>query len=286
MRRLSIDHLTEYRFAAPARLLPHRMLLRPRENYGLRIVSSRIEIEPSAHVRWHRDTLDNSVAIVSFAGAQSDRLRVESSLVVEHFDESPLDFVVEDHAVNYPFGYLSAEAAMLAPFREATWPEDHAALATWLATLGPKVASIETFVLLDGMNRAINERFRYEVREDFGVQSPARTIERGAGSCRDFATLFMEACRQLGLASRFVSGYLHAPLNPAFSGSSHAWAEVYLPGAGWRGFDPITGRLVGRDHIAVAVAHHPEHVAPISGSFIGSAGALPTLHVAVDVRAL
>jgi len=284
MRRLCIDHLTEYRFAAPCRLLPHRMLLRPRENYGLRVVSTALEIEPSASIRWHRDALDNSVAIATFA-AECSQLRIASSLIVEHFDESPLDFVVEDHAVMFPFGYVAAEAAMLAPFRAPTWPEDHDSLQSWLTMLG-RLEAVETFVLLDRMNRAINEGFRYEAREDFGVQSPARTLQRGAGSCRDFATLFMEACRQLGLASRFVSGYLFAPLNPAFSGASHAWAEVYLPGAGWRGFDPITGRLVGPDHIAVAVAHHPEHVAPISGSFVGNSDARPTLSVAVNVRAL
>ena len=107
MRRLCIDHLSEYRFAAPVTLLPHRMLLRPRENHGLRIVSASLEIEPTASIRWHRDPLDNSVAIVTFAVA-SDLLRVASSLVVEHFDESPLDFVVENHAVMYPFGYVAA----------------------------------------------------------------------------------------------------------------------------------------------------------------------------------
>ena len=284
MRRLCIEHLTEYRFAAPCRLMPHRMLLRPRENFGLRIVSSQLEIEPVASIRWHRDTLDNSVAIVSFT-TECSRLHVASSLVVEHSEESPLDFVVEDHAVMYPFGYVAADAAMLAPFRRPTWPDDRSALGSWLSTLGG-VESVETFVLLDRMNRAINERFRYEAREDFGVQPPARTLDRRAGSCRDFATLFMEACRQLGLASRFVSGYLYAPLSSASSGASHAWAEVYLPGAGWRGFDPITGRLVGPDHIAVAVAHHPEHVAPISGSFLGAADARPIMSVTVDVRAL
>jgi transglutaminase-like putative cysteine protease len=284
MRRLCIDHLTAYRFAAPCRLLPHRMLLRPRENYGLRIVSAALEIEPSASIRWHRDALDNSVAIASFA-VESSQLRVASSVIVEHSPESPLDFVIEDHAVMFPFGYVAAEAAMLAPFRAATWPEDHDVLESWLTMLG-RTEAVETFVLLDRMNRTINEGFRYEAREDFGVQSPAQTLQRRAGSCRDFATLFMEACRQLGLASRFVSGYLFAPLNPAFSGTSHAWAEVYLPGAGWRGFDPITGRLVGPDHIAVAMAHHPEHVAPISGSYVGNAYARPTLSVAVNVRTL
>jgi transglutaminase-like putative cysteine protease len=285
MRRLAIQHLTEYRFASPSWLLPHRMLLRPRENHGLRIVSSSLEIAPKPSIRWHRDALDNSVAMVSFA-VESTGLRVASSLVVEHAGESALDFVLEDHAVMYPFGYVTAEAAMLAPFRVPTWPEDYVALEQWLTGLGLRVGSIETFVLLDRMNRAINESLRYEVREEFGVQSPALTLGRRAGSCRDFATLFMEACRQLGLASRFVSGYLYAPLNSAITGASHAWAEVYLPGAGWRGFDPTCGRLADADHIAVAVAHHPEHVAPIAGSFVGNASIRPTLSVAVDVRVL
>jgi hypothetical protein len=262
------------------------MLLRPRESHGLRILSSTLAITPDANLRWHRDALDNSVAIASFSG-ECSYLRIESRVVVEQQSgDSPLDFLLADFAVMYPFGYHDAEAAILSPFLTSIWPDDRAHLESWLAGLGLQAGAIETFVLLDRMNRTIHESFRYAMREEFGVQSPAQTLTLGAGSCRDFATLLMEACRHLGLASRFVSGYLHVASDGSVPGATHAWAEVYLPGAGWRGFDPTLGTLAGADHIAVAVAHHPEHVAPVAGSFVGTAGLRPAMHVSVRVVVL
>lgn len=126
----------------------------------------------------------------------------------------------------------------------------------------------------------------YQVREAEGVQSPATTLASGSGSCRDFAALFIEACRYLGLAARFVSGYLHMPDDESGNASTHAWAEVYLPGPGWKGFDPTSGVVTGNQHIPVAVARHPEAVPPVSGSFIGPLGQAPSLKVAVRVAAL
>jgi transglutaminase-like putative cysteine protease len=111
-------------------------------------------------------------------------------------------------------------------------------------------------------------------------------LASNSGSCRDFAALFMEACRYLGLASRFVSGYLFAPSTEAGNASTHAWAEVYLPGAGWKGFDPTSGVVAGNKYIAVAVARHPEAVPPVAGSYLGPTGQQPTLNVAVQVSAL
>jgi transglutaminase-like putative cysteine protease len=146
-------------------------------------------------------------------------------------------------------------------------------------------ASGETYVLLDRLNRAIGKALGYAVREEPGVQSPAQTLERGQGSCRDYAALFMEACRHLGLAGRFVSGYLHAPATEAGRGATHAWAEVYLPGAGWKGFDPTGGEVAGARHIPVAVARHPERIPPVAGSFRGPGDAMPTLTVDVRVSA-
>ena len=119
------------------------------------------------------------------------------------------------------------------------------------------------------------------MREEPGVQPAAVTLSSGTGSCRDFAFLFMEAARRMGLASRFVSGYLHTQPPPADFGSTHAWAEVYLPGGGWKGFDPTSGEIVGKNHIAVAVARLPESVPPVSGSFIGPPGS--SLNVGVWV---
>jgi transglutaminase-like putative cysteine protease len=154
---------------------------------------------------------------------------------------------------------------------------------SWLGGVSLGSSPIETFLLLDRLNHAIRDRFRYEVREQPGVQSPRTTLTRGSGSCRDLAAFFMESCRHLGLASRFVTGY-NLSYADVGNGSTHAWAEVYLPGPGWKGFDPTAGAVAGSSHIAVAVAHHPETVPPVAGSFLGPAGIQPQMHVTVGVR--
>ncbi len=285
MRKLQIEHRTEYRFASAVTLLPHRLLLRPRENHALRIASSTLAISPAHLVRWRRDVFDNSVAIVRFTTPAAS-LRIASQILIEHYDEEPLDFFVEDYAVNHPFSYLPAEGIELAPLLSPAWPDDRTAIDGWLRGLLPSASKRETFTLLDRLNRAISSDFRYQAREEPGVQSPALTLSRKVGSCRDFAALFLDACRQLGLASRFVSGYHTSYANEAGGGSTHAWVEVYLPGPGWKGFDPTAGVVTGSEHIAVAVARHPETVPPIAGSYLGPAEPRPSLSVAVRVVAM
>lgn len=284
MRRLKIDHVTEYQFSGPVALQPHRLLLRPRENHNVRIESSLLEITPPHTLQWKRDVLDNSVALVSFA-EPADRLCITSSVVIQHYDDNPFDFLVDDYAVMHPFDYAAGEQADLAPLRQPVYPGDQVAVQRWLDRLGLRQA-METFALLDRLNREIASRFRYQMREEPGVQPPAQTLAQNNGSCRDFAALFMEACRHLGLASRFVSGYPYTLDTEAGNASTHAWAEVYLPGAGWKGFDPTSGEVTGNRHIAVAVARHPEAVPPVAGSFIGTPGQAPSLRVAVRVSAL
>jgi transglutaminase-like putative cysteine protease len=284
LRRLNIAHLTEYGFSTAVSLQPHRLLLRPRESHILRIESSTLEIAPAHSIRWHRDVLDNSVAVVSFS-EPSQWLRIESGVVIEVYADAPLDFLVEDSAVTYPFDYAPAEQADLAPFRQSVYFDDRPMIHGWLHGLGLLQRPIETFVLLDRMNREIAGRFVYQMREEQGVQSPAQTLFRNGGSCRDFAALFIEACRYLGLASRFVSGYLHSDATEAGNASTHAWAEVYLPGPGWKGFDPTSGEVTGNRHIPVAVARHPEAVPPVAGSYIGPLGQRPLLSVSVRVSA-
>jgi transglutaminase-like putative cysteine protease len=281
---LQITHLTEYRFAAPITLMEHRLMLRPREDHMVRIASSDLSVRPDASIRWQHDPLDNSVAIATF-GSRSDSLRISSRVVIEHFDEAPLDFIVDEPGITHPFRYRPKDAQLLQAFMQPCWPDDAAEIDAWLGSDVLSQNPVETFVLLDRMNRAIRDRCRYNVREEPGVQSPATTLRLGAGSCRDFAALFMEACRRLGLACRFVSGYLHCPtqaLAPV-AGATHAWADVYLPGPGWKGFDPTLGELADTDHIAVAVAHHPEDVPPVSGSFLAAPGERPELRVLVQV---
>lgn len=285
MQRLRITHLTEYQFASPVTLLPHRLLLRPREGHDVHIEASKLDIAPAHSIKWHRDVFDNSAAVVSFL-EQAARLTIASEVVIQHYEEAPLDFLVEDYAVNYPFLYQPNERADLIPFQQPAYPNDQKAIQDWLREFGFGPGRSETYSMLDRLNRAIRGTFMYVVREEQGVQPPAQTLRERRGSCRDYAALFVEACRDLGLASRFVSGYSHRPGSESANAVTHAWAEVYLPGPGWKGFDPTSGELTGSHHIPVAVARHPEAVPPVAGSFIGPAGAPPALIVNVQVTAL
>lgn len=283
MQRYRILHRTYYSFSAPVRLGPHVLHLRPREDHELRIESSTLTIEPPAALRWHRDVEDNSVAIATFE-TPAARLAIESDLVIQQFNEAPLDFLVDAEAVSYPFVYSAEDAPVLAPYRDPAQGAGRIPLATWVETLWTPGERIQTYALLQRLCAGIHEQVAYQRREESGVQDPADTLARRTGSCRDSAALFIEAARCLGFASRFVSGYLQAEPSAFNYGSTHAWAEVYLPGAGWKGFDPSIGAMAGSQHIAVAVARRPESVPPVAGSYLGPTGA--TLSVGVWVSSL
>ena len=285
LRTLQIEHITEYEFGLNVTLLPHRLLLRPRENHGLRIASSTLAIVPAPTLRWQRDAFDNSVALVSFT-TPSSSLRFVSQVIIEHYDEAPLDFIVDDYAAFHPFSYRPEDALVLAPLRTMAWPNDGATITAWLQRLGLGSGRLETFALLDQLNRAIHRDFCYQAREEPGVQSSALTLTRATGSCRDFAALFVDTVRHLGIAARFVSGYHTSYANEPGAGATHAWAEVYLPGPGWKGFDPTAGVVTGSEHIAVAVARHAETVPPVAGSYLGPAEPRPRLSVSVKVTSV
>ena len=283
MQRLRIQHLTEYLFPTQVTLNPHRLLLRPREGHDVRIESSSLEITPAYNIKWQRDVFDNSLAVVDFK-ERSDKLVIASEVLIQHYEQAPFDFLVEDYAVNYPFMYAVDEQMDLAVFQQLAFFNDQRTVNDWLLQL--ELYGMETFGMLVKLNQAISNQFSYQTREEAGVQSPAQTLALRSGSCRDYATLFIEACRCLGLASRFVSGYLHAAATEAGNATTHAWAEIYLPGAGWKGFDPTAGVVTSNQHIAVAVARNPETVPPVSGSFTGSGGVTPTMRVNVQVNLL
>ena len=282
MRRLQIEHETTYEYASIVTLLPHKLLLRPREGHDIRIESADLTISPAHHLQWQRDVYDNAVAWASFT-EPSNRLSIVSRLLLQHYDDQPLDFLVADFAVFYPFQYEAAERVDLGPYLLPVFVSDQPLISTWLRRFWQPGQRMQTFVLLDTINKAIAGSFAYEQREQPGVQTPAITLGKNSGSCRDFATLFIEACRSLGLAARFVSGYLcSTPVIPG-QGATHAWSEVYLPGAGWKGFDSTSGQVVGNDHIAVAVSRHPERVPPVSGSFLAATPQSSLMRVAVRV---
>jgi transglutaminase-like putative cysteine protease len=272
MRRFKILHRTYYNFSGTVGLEPHTLRLRPREGHELHIESTKLEITPPAMLRWYRDVEDNSVAIATF-DTPAQQLVIESEVVIQQYNEAPLDFLVAEYAIDYPFAYRPEDRVVLAPYLNGGERADSAPLVNWLASVWRTGEPIQTYALLQRLCVHIHRSLSYQAREEPGVQTPADTLSRGTGSCRDFANLFMEATRHLGLAARFVSGYLYAEPSAENYGSTHAWAEVFLPGAGWKGFDPTIGKIVGTDNIAVAVARLPESVPPIAGSFVGPPGA-------------
>ena len=282
MRLIHIHHLTRYNYAETVTLLPHKLHLRPRDGHDIRVQTSKLTISPEFRIHWTRDVYGNSVAVVHLLQAAKE-LSIRSEVVVENYEEQPLDFVLEDYARIFPFDYDPKEQIDLAPYKTPVYEQDQAMVNEWIADVCNPGIKVDTIAMLTMLNTNIANGHRYQMREEPGVQSPSQTLSSGAGSCRDFATLFIEGCRHCGLASRFISGYaLNGTASP-WNTATHAWAEVYLPGSGWRGFDPTSGLLVSGDHIAVAVHRHPEAIPPVSGSFAGTGNAQPKLTVEVNV---
>jgi transglutaminase-like putative cysteine protease len=285
MQRYEILHRTYYNFSTVVQLGPHILRLRPREGRELRVESVQVTTTPESSIRWSRDVEDNSFAVATFQ-LPTSQLVIESHVIVQQYNQAPFDFLLDEHAANYPFDYAPEDAAVLSPYMKgaAQSASERTALAAWVNALWPEGEHIQTFALLQRLNAHIHQSLSYRVREEPGVQTPAETVALGTGSCRDWAFLFMEAARSFGLAARFVSGYLNTPPSATNYGATHAWAEVFLPGVGWKGFDPTLGLVVGADHIAIAVARLPESVPPVSGSFIGPPGS--SLDVGVWVTPL
>ena len=270
MLRYKIYHRTYYAFTNCVTLEQHSLLLRPRESHELRIESSVLNISPSATLLWHRDIEDNCVAIACF-NVPSAELLIESEVVLQQYNDTNIEFFVSDYAKYFPFNYTLDDNAVLGPYTSTLESTDVKKLQQWVRTIWSG-ETIETYELLLKFCVSIRESFLYTLRLEPGVQTVSETLSNGSGSCRDLAHLFMETVRSLGFAARFVSGYLYTYQSPASKGSTHAWVEVYLPGAGWMGFDPTNGELVGAYHFAVAVARLPEMIPPVSGSFVGMTG--------------
>lgn len=278
MKRFRIQHKTTYDFPGSVQLLPHTLRLRPREGHELRIENSKLDIFPEAKLRWYRDAEGNCVATATFS-ERSSVLTIKSEVIIQQYDLAPYDFLVADCAVDYPFKYLDEDIILLSPYRNDPNSTGNARLTDWLNGLRVYGEKIQTYALLKRLNERIYSAITYVRREEEGVQSPEETLSTGTGSCRDSAKLFMEAARNLGFAARFVSGYIYSESATPLFGSTHAWAEVFIPGAGWKGFDPTTGNIVGADHIAIAVGRLAESVPPVSGKYYGTLGATMGVNV-------
>ena len=268
MHQFHIFHETTYEYAQPVVLGEHELYLRPREDHDAKIIKSSLVIDPMQSVYWMREARDNSLAIVTFDDTPVKRLSVISELLIDqHLSGLPATNKI-DPAITSPISYESQDQDSLLQWLLRRVEGER--FEQWMNTI--RVESDNSLQLLDILNESIFNNFEYAMREEPGVQSPDETLKLGRGSCRDFAWLFIIAARALGIAARFVSGYLHTSVEHLNS-HTHAWAEVYLPKpVGWIGYDPTCNQLVSENHIPIAKSSRPEAVPPISGSYTGPKG--------------
>lgn len=254
----------------------------------MRILDSVLTVSPRADVHWAFDTFGNSVALLSFHD-EADELLIESELLLRRYGlDEPLPRL-ERYAGAFPAQYEPDERIDLGPYLDLEHPQDLDVVDAWLATMLPRPEG-GSLQVLRTLGSAVHEAFRYARREAKGVQTPAETIRLGSGTCRDFALLFMEAARRLGFAARFVTGYLHDEASGNDSGedmtgggATHAWADVFVPGAGWVEFDPTNRIIASRNLVRVATTRTPSQALPLSGTFANQGGMLLGLQVAVSV---
>jgi transglutaminase-like putative cysteine protease len=262
------------------------MMLRPRETRELRLVSHTLSITPTASVTWAHDVAGNAIATAVFEGT-TDHLVIESRASVEQTAPAWPVFSIAASGAQYPFVYASDERTDLGALMVPQYADGDGRLSRWIERF-VMARPTDTLSLLKDISNGVFTQISYQSRDDEGTQTPIETLDRGWGSCRDFAVLLAEAARALGLGARIVSGYLSNPedrfVGSADAGSTHAWVEIYLPGAGWIAFDP-TNRSVGSQNlIPVAVGRDIHQIVPVSGSFSGGSDALVDLSVQVSVR--
>jgi transglutaminase-like putative cysteine protease len=287
MKLLTVRHATTYRYDAPVTFGQHRLMLRPRDSHDLRLVGAELSLSPPGKLRWLHDVFGNSVVLVDFEEPAA-ALSIVSTLTIERYALARLDFPIAAEAENYPFMHSADDRSDLGRLRERHYPDPRGLVDLWAKQFILETPT-NTFNLLATMNAAIRGSFGYHAREEEGTQSPVETLEKKSGTCRDYALLFIEAARALGFGARFVSGYLYDPALDGGdamqgAGATHAWAEVYLPGAGWVEFDPTNGLIAGENLIRVAVTRDPAQAVPIGGSYFGE-GKFVGMEVDVTVRA-
>jgi transglutaminase-like putative cysteine protease len=273
MPSLTVRHVTAYHYKQPVAFGEHRMMLRPREGHDQRLIDVNLVITPKpAHLRWVHDVFGNSVAVATF-DKRSRELTFDSTVCLDHRPLNALEFPLDDYAATYPFSYGVEEIPDLARSIERHYPDQDRVVDRWARQFLSRHGATGTLDLLASMTHSIKRTLTYIPRYERGIQDPARTLKLGSGTCRDFALLMIEAVRSLGLAARFVSGYLYISSRDGDrhvgGGSTHGWVRIYLPGAGWVEFDPTNGIVGNRDLIRVAVARDPSQALPLHGTWNG-----------------
>ena len=287
MITLDLKHTTTYRYANPVRFLEHKLISRPRSSHELSLLETGLAISPPAQLRWLQDVFGNSVAKLSF-DESADMLVVESSFRAEHYPGDPQQLLLDETAASLPFTYDAADTLDLAPYLRRHYEDADGAVAAWMQGFIDANQAV-TLDVLNAMVQTIHSQFAYQRRDEHGTWPPTQTLAGRAGSCRDYALLMMEALRSVGVATRFVSGYLYdeAAGNEAGEllggGETHAWCDVYLPGEGWVSYDPTNALVAGRNLIPVAFARDPSQVSPLSGGFDGMTGDFISMEVNVTI---
>jgi transglutaminase-like putative cysteine protease len=287
MPLLTIHHKTEYRYDRPVAFGEHRIMLRPRDGHDLRVLKGTLDIEPKpASLRWIHDVFGNSVAIATFE-ARAKTLTFSNTATVEHNPAEEFALTADDTAYFYPFLYNDEEFPDLVQFITPQYGDPDGELSAWARGFLDEQGMTPTYNILSGMTHGIREAFTYRKRHEHGTQHPLDTLQTKSGTCRDYALFMIEALRRLGIAARFVSGYLFIPGDRAHGyvggGSTHAWVQVYLPSAGWIEFDPTNGIIGTRDLVRVAVARDPRQAIPLHGTYMGPADAFVGMNVSINV---
>ena len=281
MSILTVRHATVYRYREPVIFGEHRMMFRPRESHDLRLIGINLAITPQpTRLRWLHDPFDNSVTIATFDGPASE-LNFESTVHLEHFESTLPEYPLEEYAHQYPFRYADEDLPNLMRALDRQYPGER--VDKWALQFLDSAVATETMKMLRAMTHGIREQIRYNRRAEKGVQTPEETLQIGRGSCRDFAVLMMDAARSLGIAARFVSGYIFIPDSSGLAGggATHAWMQAYLPGAGWVDFDPTNNLTPALEHIILAWGRDFGDVSPLRGVILGGGSHDPEVSVTV-----
>ena len=288
---LHVRHVTQYRYARPVTFGKHRAMFRPHEANDLRLTSFQIDTNPAASHHWMHDVFSNSKVILDFASApMAETLEIVCDFNIVRSTVHDIKFPIADFARSFPFLYDNDQHIDLAPLIHPEYMHEDQQVRFWAQGVAD-AARGDTWAILENINSTIHKEFSYKRREEPGVQPPRETLSRAEGSCRDFAVLMLEAVRQLGFAARFVTGYLYDPLTDKDgslqgAGATHAWVQVFLPGAGWIEFDPTNGLIASGHLIRTGVARTPSQAVPLEGSFEGAPEDFLGMDVSVDVTAL